>query len=93
MMQTRLDFFFQGSEVGYFMDLTDYPTTPGSYRYMPYRSLAHYLFGEACQRDRSARCAFTTSAGEMAFMARIGPNYGIIHIDELLGAHVTASAT
>jgi hypothetical protein len=42
---------------------------------------------------RQRPCAFTTSAGEMAFMARIGPNYRVIHIDELLGTHVTASAT
>lgn len=80
--KSELAFFFKRMAVGYFLDATAYPNAPGSYRYMPYRGLGHYEMGEELRRTGSASCTYPTEAGEVEFVIRGRPEYGVLVIDQ-----------
>src|SRR4051812_19765386 len=39
----KLEFFFEGRAVGYFRGRSRLPVEPGTYSFMPYRGMGHYL--------------------------------------------------
>jgi hypothetical protein len=81
-----LTFEFNGQSVGYFEGIDAYPTTPGKFRYMPYRAIGHLKMIEACARDGSARCTYTGSSGPMACTVRTAGEYGLLDISEIAPA-------
>ena len=76
-----LDFSFNGLPVGYFEE-PSYPRTPGRYRYMPYRGLAHYDLVQALASG-SAQCSFSDGDSVYAFVVRSVPEYGVLQIDAI----------
>ena len=88
-----LNFYFHGGPVGYFSDRTTYPKSPGIYTYVPYRSAAHKLAGEASTRDGFVWCSFRDADGEFRFKARLGfALYRIDILDVIRVTDVTRSA-
>jgi hypothetical protein len=82
--QTELDFCFEGMVAGYFMDLAAYPSAPGRYRYVPYRSPGHLRLGQQFGAAGSARCNWSEPDQRVEFMARGGSEYGFLLV-ELIG--------
>jgi hypothetical protein len=79
----RLVFEFDGDHVGCFEGIDGYPTTPGKYRYMPFRGPGHYEMREACARRGSARCSYRTAEGVVEFTARPANEYGALEISDI----------
>ena len=79
----HLDFSFNGRTAGYFLELADYPTVPGRYRYMQYRSVGHYELGTAWQKAKSAVCTFVTAEGPVSIRTRFGGEPGTLYIDKV----------
>jgi hypothetical protein len=79
----RLDFCRDGMLAGYFMDLATYPTAPGLYRYMPYRSPGHLLLGQQCNDARFALCTRETSDQHVPCVVRSSGEYGFLLIDRI----------
>ena len=80
----RLDFCCDGLVAGYFIDIATYPTTPGRYRYMPYRGPGHLRLGQQFGAAGFARCSWGAPGERVAFVARSGGEYCVLLI-ELIG--------
>lgn len=66
----RLNFSFQGSPVGYFVDLDTYPSVPGRYKYMPFRGPGHLALRNECTRNGCAHCTYPVGDGVVSFVVR-----------------------
>jgi hypothetical protein len=78
----KLDFEYDGIPTGYFTDGASYPSAPGAYRYMPYRSLGHLRMHEELAGSGSARCTYAGPEGRMTFLVRACPKYGVLVLDD-----------
>lgn len=79
-----LMFRFEGQPVGTFKGLDAFPTTPGKFRYDPFRGLGHLKMIEACQRHGFARCTYTSAKGTVELTVRTVDEYGVLEILNLL---------
>lgn len=71
------DFFFEGVRVGYFEDVL--PSSPGVFRYMPYRGYGHWRLGEALA-SHSQSCYYVSHGKKHHFtLARI-VSYGLLEV-------------
>ena len=78
----KLDFECDGISAGRFTEGASYPRAPGTYRYMPYRSLGHLRMHEKLRGMGSARCTCAASEGRMTFLVRACPEYGVLVLDD-----------
>jgi hypothetical protein len=81
--QTRLDFCCDGLVAGYFIDMATYPTTPGRYRYVPYRGPGHLRLRQQFASAGFARCSWSAPDQQVAFVARSGGEYGFLLIEPI----------
>lgn len=75
-----LTFRFAGEPVGYFEDQV-IPSTPGLYRYMPYRSITHLHMYQQIQESGSARCTYEHEGAEISFTVLECPEHGFLRLD------------
>lgn len=75
-----LTFRFMGEAVGYFEDHI-IPSTPGLYRYMPYRSISHMRMFQQIQDSGSAHCTYEHEGSEVSFMVLECPQHGFLRLD------------
>jgi len=68
--------------VGYFEDF-ELPSKPGHYRYMPFRSVAHYNFLHAISSGKPQRCHFVVDGEKRYFLVLRLVEYGMLEIAEL----------
>ena len=73
--QRSKSFFFQNNPVGYFQD-AELPSRPGTYHYMPYRSVGHYRLHQALQTSGPQRCHYLLNGKERHFTVKSCPAYG-----------------
>ncbi len=83
-MRRELDFTYDGKRVGYFEEPVC-PSTPGRYRYMPYRSIGHYELNIALRAGRRPRCAVPSHPGK-SFTVLSCPEYGVLELAEFSAA-------
>jgi hypothetical protein len=63
---TRTEFCYEGTPAGTFYgDVA--PTEPGLYRYMPFRSIGHYMMGKAVEAGDRPVCTYESPAGTVSF--------------------------
>ena len=79
----NLDFLYNNEPVGYFIEIDSFPTIPGKYKYMPYRSPGHFQMYEECSKSGKVNCSFSDSGFDKTITVRISDNYGEIHIDKI----------
>jgi hypothetical protein len=79
----QLVFSYEWVPAGYFLDRTEYPTAPGRYRCMPFRSIGHLRLGQACRGGRSAICSWQDGGVEKSCRMRLTDEYGFVEILEL----------
>ena len=77
---TSLEFFYQEMAVGVFAEPV-FSTTPGRYRYEPYRGLGHYEMKSALQRGERPTCSFRAGGGLVSFVVVECPEYGVLQLD------------
>ena len=77
--QEAKTFFFEGNPVGYFCE-DQLPTTPGQYRYTPYRGVGHYNLGCALSSIGPQRCQVRIDGKSTEFAVQSIPAYGILEI-------------
>jgi hypothetical protein len=82
IIAVKLDFDYGGIPAGCFTEGTSYPSTPGRYTYMPYRSVGHLRMHEELRRSGSARCTCMGPEGRLTFLVRACPEYGILVLDD-----------
>jgi hypothetical protein len=73
----ELTFYFERMPVGRFVQ-SDYPTTDGQYRYMPYRGPGHYEMQTSLRRGDEVRCAYDAGGQHVTFAVRECPEYGAL---------------
>jgi hypothetical protein len=78
----KLDFEYEGLRVGYFTEGCSYPSVPGTYRYMPYRSGGHFSMHQELRATGTARCTCAGPEGRMTFLVRACPEYGVLVLDD-----------
>jgi hypothetical protein len=78
---TKGDFMFDGSPVGVFLE-TEYPNSPGPYRYEPYRSFAHYEVHNLLQKGEHPRCYYDYNQTRVNFTVRACPEYGVLELSD-----------
>jgi hypothetical protein len=70
MCSEDTQFFFGEDSVGYFED--QLPSSPGEYRYMPFRGVGHFRLVQALASSGSQRCYYLTAGEKHHFtVARI----------------------
>jgi hypothetical protein len=82
-MQHELDFEFNGGRAGYFEEATR-PNRNGIYRYMPYRSGAHYELQCALRDGKHPRCAFAAHPAISFAVVRL-IEYGVLELADFAG--------
>ena len=85
----NLDFFYDGQRAGYFADIDQYPSTPGSYRYVAYRGVGHLRFVEECRHSGQATCTFPGDSGEVVFVASIPAETQVLEIRRVATGHAS----
>ncbi len=83
-MDECLDFSYGQCQAGYF-EGGKYPTKPGVYRYVPYRSIGHLNMHTALKSTGRVRCTFLDGERTFQFFVRACPDYGVLEIDEVSG--------
>jgi hypothetical protein len=76
------EFSHNGVVAGYF-DQGVMPSTPGRYRYMPYRSAGHYC---VCLESRSGGhpvCTLVANEQALSFIVVGIPEYGVLEIERV----------
>ena len=77
----KLEFMFEGMPVGYFQE-PEFPSTDGSYHYMPYRGPGHYRMGISLGETGKARCTYDSVRERVLFTVRSCPEYGVLELVE-----------
>ena len=72
-------FFFEDSPIGYFED-DQVPSTAGTYRYMPYRSAAHYRLIGALKSAGPQRCHCLIAGKKHYFAVQTWVSYGLLEL-------------
>jgi len=72
------EFFFEEFVVGHFEHHT--PCSPGQYRYMPFRGLAHFRLVQALTSSGSQRCYYVVEGEKRYFTVVTLPSYGILQV-------------
>jgi len=70
------EFFFEEHAVGYFED--QLPSSPGQYRYMPFRGPAHLRLVEALASSGSQRCYYVIEGEKRYFTVLRTPSHGVL---------------
>ena len=81
MTRDRLVFRFKGGAVGHFEE-RQYPSAPGRYRYMPYRSSSHYFMGREFATKGHALCDFDDGDRMVEFTILSRPEYGVLELGD-----------
>jgi hypothetical protein len=69
-------FFFEDHAVGYFED--QLPSSPGEYRYMPFRGPGHFRLVEALASSGSQRCYYLIEGKKQYFIVLKTSNHGVL---------------
>jgi hypothetical protein len=77
----QLAFFLDGYPVGIFKE-NGYPTSPGRYRYCPYRGAGHLRMGTALREGLQPRCTFRTEERSVSFRVVNVPKYGLLDLTD-----------
>jgi hypothetical protein len=72
-------FFFEDGPVGYFED-DQLPSAAGRYRYMPYRSGAHYKLIGAVKSLGPQRCHYFIEGRKQYFTVQAWVSYGLLEL-------------
>ena len=80
------EFFFEEQAVGYFED--QLPSTPGQYRYVPFRGFGHLRLVEALASG-SQRCYYVNEGKKHYFIVLKASSHGIL----LVHAHAPGRVT
>jgi len=72
------EFFFEEHPVGYFED--QLPSSPGQYRYMPYRGWGHLRLGQALVSSGSQRCYYVIEGKARYFTVLTIASYGVLQV-------------
>ena len=70
------EFFFEEHAVGYFED--QLPSSPGQYRYMPFRGPGHLRLVEAFASSGSQRCYYVIEGEKRYFTVLKTPSHGVL---------------
>jgi len=81
-------FFFEEQPVGYFED--ELPSSPGEYRYMPFRGPGHPRLVEALASSGSQHCYYMMEGKKHYFIVLKAPSHGIVLVHA--HPHVPAKA-
>jgi hypothetical protein len=73
------DFFFDGTEVGYFRGGA-FPQSAGRYQYEPYRGPGHYEMQTRLEAGGSPRCYYDIDGFRTKFTVRACPEYGVLEL-------------
>lgn len=71
-------FFFEEYAVGYFED--ERPSSPGQYRYMPFRGPGHWRLAQALASSGSQSCYHVTQGEKHYFTVLSIASYGILQV-------------
>ena len=74
-------FMFEGMPVGSFEE-SDYPRTPGQYRYMPFRGPGHYKMQTLLGEGGRPRCHYNDGKSIIYFVVNDCPKYGVLDLCE-----------
>ena len=77
--QEAKTFFFEDNPVGYFLE-NELPTSPGQYRYIPYRGPGHYNLGQALSANGPQRCHFLLNGHCREFTVERWVSYGVLDL-------------
>lgn len=83
----KFEFFFNGMRVGFFEE-TGFPTKPGRYRYMPYRSGGHYEMHKSRRAGLQPRCTLYIDDRVISFVVVDCPEYGMLELADFRGVDV-----
>jgi hypothetical protein len=72
-------FFFDGAPVGYF-EQEQFPSQPGSYRYIPYRGIGHYRLMQALKSSGPQRCHYPIEGTQHCLAVLNCPSYGVLEL-------------
>ena len=70
------EFFFEEHAAGYFED--QLPSSPGQYRYMPFRGPGHLRLVEALASSGSQRCYYVIEGEKHYFIVLKNPSHGVL---------------
>ncbi|MEK0451599.1 MAG: hypothetical protein RL088_3867 [Verrucomicrobiota bacterium] len=84
------EFFFDGTEVGYFRGGA-FPKSAGHYQYEPYRGPGHYEMQERLNDGGNPRCYYETGGTRTTFVVRACPEYGVLELSEFESSPITAA--
>jgi hypothetical protein len=73
----HLEFFFEDLVVGYFEGRL--PSSPGQYRYMPYRGQGHFRLME-CLSSGPQRCHYVVGSEKHYFIVESTPSLHVLQI-------------
>jgi hypothetical protein len=79
MIPIEHDFLFDGMEVGIFRD-ADFPSSPGRYRYEPYRGPGHYEMQTKLRAGEQPRCYYDRDGFRVSFTVSSCPEHGILEL-------------
>ena len=74
-------FYFESGAVGYFLD-RPLPSLPGRFRYMPYRSVAHYKLIGAVKSVGPQRCHYVANSNNRWFKVVVWISYGVLELSD-----------
>jgi hypothetical protein len=76
---TFFTFEFKGRSVGRFEE-SDYPRTPGRYRYEPFRGPGHYKMQTFLRGGGKPRCYYNEGINRVYFTVNDCPEYGVLDL-------------
>jgi hypothetical protein len=79
MPLAETEFMFDGVAVGFFEEVKP-PSSPGLYRYMPYRGPGHYEMQTLRRAGGSPRCYYELDGVRVSFTVRDCPEYGVLEL-------------
>ena len=75
------EFFFEGMPVGYF-EGSEYPRSPGRYRYVPYRGPGHYEMQTQLRASGCPRCYYEVDGTLVSFAVLNCPEPGVLELSD-----------
>ena len=81
MPDAKLEFYFRKGLVGIFQ-VSEFPSEPGVYPYMPYRSGAHHGMHLTLRESGFAECSLVTENGSVRFKVIGCPEYGQLQLSD-----------
>jgi len=79
MALSKLQFMLDGIPVGYF-EGNDFPSSPGRYRYMPFRGPGHYVMRKQLSAGGRPRCYYDAGDIRVSFAVRDCPEYAVLDL-------------